>query len=198
MNNKLKELTEKLYKEGIKEGEEKANEITKTAEDKATEIIEKAKKEKEKILNEAKKEAEKIKITVMHDLDLAGKKAINEVKENIVNLLLNLSLKQEKTKKDFMNETTVEILNSWLKEKDTSLTLEFPKEKQKDLENFIKASFKAHLDKSLEVEFSEDLDSGFIIKPKNASYKIEFSDESFISFYKEHLKPFTKNLLFKG
>lgn len=50
MENKLQELTDKLYKEGLSKGKEEGEAILAKANEKAAEIIEEAKKQAESIL----------------------------------------------------------------------------------------------------------------------------------------------------
>ena len=53
MENKLQELTDKLYKEGLSKGKEEGEAILAKANEKAAEIIEEAKKQAESILKKA-------------------------------------------------------------------------------------------------------------------------------------------------
>ena len=55
MENKLQELTEKLYAEGIDKANQEADEIRRKAEEEADEIKKQAKKEAESIVQDAKK-----------------------------------------------------------------------------------------------------------------------------------------------
>ena len=54
MENKLQELTDKLYKEGLSKGKEEGEAILAKANEKAAEIIEEAKKQAESILKKAR------------------------------------------------------------------------------------------------------------------------------------------------
>lgn len=198
MDSKLKELTQKLYQEGIEEGKEKGNQIVKESESRAKNILEDAKNTAESIINTAKKEAEKIKVTAMHELELASKKVINELKDKISNLLLNNSFKNEKIiSSKSIQDITKSILELWIKENNLNMQIVLSKEEEANLKNFIMTNFKNQLNKDISVNFSDEIKSGLVIKPKDNSYKIEFSESSLINFYKEHLKSFTKNLLFK-
>jgi len=55
MQNKLQELTEKLYAEGLSKGRQEAEEIKSRAQKEAEEIIASAKKEYDSILQKARK-----------------------------------------------------------------------------------------------------------------------------------------------
>ena len=64
MENKLQELTDKLYKEGLSKGKEEGEAILAKANEKATQIIEDARKQAAAILKAACAEAEDLKAKV--------------------------------------------------------------------------------------------------------------------------------------
>lgn len=72
MQNKLQELTDKLYKEGLSKGKQEGEEILAKAKDQAEEIIGKAKAEAEAIIAAAQKEAEDLRTKVTGDLKMAA------------------------------------------------------------------------------------------------------------------------------
>ena len=57
MDNKLQELTDKLYREGLSKGKEEGEAILAKAELKATEIVEAAQKKAEEIIKKAEKDS---------------------------------------------------------------------------------------------------------------------------------------------
>ena len=68
MQNKLQELTDKLYKEGLSKGKQEGEEILAKAKVQADEIVAKAQAEAANILAAANKEAEDLKTKVQGDL----------------------------------------------------------------------------------------------------------------------------------
>ena len=71
MQNKLQELTDKLYNEGLSKGKQEGEEILAKAKVQAEEIVAKAKAEAASILAAANKEAEDLKTKVQGDLKQA-------------------------------------------------------------------------------------------------------------------------------
>ena len=59
MQNKLQELTEKIYREGLEKGQAEANQLVTKAKDEAARIVANAKAEAERIIAAARKEAER-------------------------------------------------------------------------------------------------------------------------------------------
>ena len=87
MQNKLQELTEKIYQEGVEKGNAEAKEIIEKAKADAAEIISNAKKEAETIIEKAEKKAAETKSNTESEIKLLGKQSINALKQQIVNLI---------------------------------------------------------------------------------------------------------------
>ena len=60
MENKIQELTDKIYREGVEKGNEEAQRLVSEAQAQAEKLIEDAKKQAESILAEAKKSADEL------------------------------------------------------------------------------------------------------------------------------------------
>ena len=76
MQNKLQELTERLYNEGLSKGKQEAEEIKASAIRESEKIISDAQKVAEGIVENARKEAEEIRVRVENDLKMASGQAM--------------------------------------------------------------------------------------------------------------------------
>ena len=65
------------------------------------------------------------------------------------------------------------------------------------LKKFIEKNCHEQLKSGLEISVSEGIE-GFKIGPKDDSYKIEFTEKSFINFFNEYLRPLTKEIIFSN
>ena len=88
MENKLQELTDKLYKEGLSKGKEEGEAILAKANEKASEIIEDAKKQAESILRKAQKDAEDYKTKIEGDVKMAAVQSLQATRKDIENLMV--------------------------------------------------------------------------------------------------------------
>ena len=88
MDNKLQELTDRLYKEGLSKGKEEGEAILAEASRKAEEIIAAAKKEADAVLRDARKEAEDFRTKVEGDVKMAATQSIQAVRNDIENLMV--------------------------------------------------------------------------------------------------------------
>ena len=88
MQNKLQELTEKLYQEGLVKGKAEGEEILAGARKEAAAIIEKAQAEAASIIAKAEKDASDLKAKVDSDLKMASAQCLQATKKDIENLLV--------------------------------------------------------------------------------------------------------------
>jgi len=81
MENKLQELTNKLYEEGLAKGREQADAVIKQAKEEANAIVEKAKKEAVWMVERAEKEAADHKEQVENEIRMASRHTISTLKK---------------------------------------------------------------------------------------------------------------------
>ncbi|PKP40551.1 MAG: hypothetical protein CVT95_13510, partial [Bacteroidetes bacterium HGW-Bacteroidetes-12] len=87
MQNKLQELTEKIYKEGLSKGNEEAAQLVNKAKDDAAKIIADAKKQSEQIIAQAKKEAEDLKKNIETEVNISARQVVSGFKQDLSNLI---------------------------------------------------------------------------------------------------------------
>lgn len=202
MQNKLQELTEKIYQEGVEKGNAEAQQIIEKAKSDAAEIIAKSKKEAESILEEARKKAADIKSNAESELRLTGKQAVIALKQKITDTIngdiIKSSIKNS-FDKDFTQKIIEITLSNWAKSgQSMDLTLLLPENDEKNFTDFFKKEAKQYLDKGITLKYDSSLKSGFQIGPKDGSYKVSFTDEDFINFFKHFLRPKLAEMLFSA
>jgi len=204
MENKLQELTQKLYNEGVEKANEEADKIIKEAKSEADKIKKNAEKEAKGIIEEAEQKSEEIKKNVHAELELASKQTVRKVKQQITDLITSKVI-DEPVKKAFDDEKFVKeiietIIKNWDPQKKESVDLSvlLPEKMEKEFEKYFKAKTGKELNAKLELSFSDAVKGGFKIGPADNSYKISFSEEDFINFFKSYLRPKTGEMLFQG
>ena len=97
MQNKLQELTDKLYNEGLSKGKQEGEAVLANARVQAADIIENARKEAAGIVAAARKEADDIRAKADGDLRIAASQSIEATRQAIENLItFNLTGKEVK------------------------------------------------------------------------------------------------------
>ncbi len=200
MENKLQELTDKLYKEGLSKGKEEGEAILAKANEKASEIIEEAKKQAESILSKARKEAEDYKTKVEGDVKMAAVQSLQATRKDIENLMVgNMTDKQVTSalsSADFIKEIIKSVAERFNADEAVDLNLVLPESLRKELEPFVSGELAASLKGGVTAAFSKKVAGGFTIGPKDGSYFISLTDETFKSLIGDYLRPATRKILF--
>ena len=83
MENKIQELTDKIYREGVEKGNEEAQKLIAKAQEEAKRIIEDAHKEADSIVATAHKSADELAENTKSELKLFAGQAVNALKSEI-------------------------------------------------------------------------------------------------------------------
>ena len=200
MQNKLQELTEKLYAEGLSKGKQEGEEILAKAKVQAEEIVAKAHAEAAAIVAAAKKDAEDLKTKVESDVKMAASQSVAATKKDIETLVVakmtEAEVKNALTSADFVKEVILAVAKGFNTEEPVDLEVVLPEALKKDLEGFVAKEFANALKGNVEASFSKKVAGGFTIGPKDGGYFISFTDETFNALISEYLRPATKKLLF--
>ena len=200
MDNKLQELTDRLYKEGLSKGKEEGEAILAEASRKAEEIIAAAKKEADAVLRDARKEAEDFRTKVEGDVKMAATQSIQAVRNDIENLMVgkltDSAVNASLADVEFIKEAIKAVAMNFNAQEAVDLEAVLPEALKGELEPFIKGELAGALEGGISASFSKKVSGGFNIGPKDGSYFISFTDETFRSLISEYLRPATRKILF--
>lgn len=200
MDNKLQELTDRLYKEGLSKGKEEGEAILAEASRKAEEIIAAAKKEADAVLRDARKEAEDFRTKVEGDVKMAATQSIQAVRNDIENLMVgkltDSAVNASLADVEFIKEAIKAVAMNFNAQEAVDLEAVLPEALKGELEPFIKGELAGALKGGISASFSKKVSGGFNIGPKDGSYFISFTDETFRSLIGEYLRPATRKILF--
>lgn len=200
MQNKLQELTDKLYNEGLSKGKQEGEELLAKAKGQAEEIIAKAQSEAMQIVASAQKQADEIKAKVASDVRMASSQSLAATRKDIETLIISKmadeSVKKTLTSPDYVKELIKTVAGKFTAEGAEDISLILPEDLKKDLEPFVNNELGKILNAGVDASFSKKISGGFRIGPKDGSYFISLTEETFIQLISEYLRPATKKLLF--
>ena len=200
MQNKLQELTDKLYKEGLSKGKQEGEEILAKAKVQAEGIVAKAKAEAEAIIAAANKEADDLKIKVQGDLKMAAAQSVAATKKDIETLVVakmtEADVKKALTSAEFVKEVILAVAKGFNADEPTDLELVLPESLKAELEPFVKSEMAKVLKTDVHASFTKKIAGGFTIGPKDGGYFISFTEDTFNALISEYLRPATKKILF--
>ena len=202
MQNKLQELTDKLYNEGLSKGKKEAETLKATAAKESERIIAEARKEAEKIVEKARKEAEELKTRVENDIRMASSQTISAVRQRIENIIITKSVsadvKNSLEDPELIRSLVTTVAKAFNAADSAPAGLEavLPASMQKNLQDYFGKNAAEAMDKGIDVTFSRQIQGGFKIGPKNGGYMISFAEGDFENILTEYLRPTARKLLF--
>ncbi|HPE35280.1 MAG TPA: V-type ATP synthase subunit E family protein [Bacteroidales bacterium] len=198
MNEKLQELTKKIYDEGLEKGKAEAREIIEKAKKEAEDIVAKAQNDAHHIIEKAEKEAEEQRKNVHSELVIASKQAVATVKQKVTDLLTQKAVEQALAgtfdDKDFVKNLIIRLVEQWkdISKSNESLMVFLPEKDREQMESYLMKNVAQNIRQGMEITFDEGIKSGFRIGPKDQSYKISFTEKDFELFFKQFLRPRTQ------
>ncbi len=203
MQNKLQELTNKLYDEGLSKGRREAEEIKAKAKAEADDIIAKAKEEYKEILDKAKKDAGDYKLKVENEVKMVSRQTLATVKQKIEEIIILKStekpINQSMESKEFLGSIIKEAVSAFNPAKSEAVSLEIllSEKSREQLESFIKNDILKNLTSGVEVSFDKKVQNGFKIGPKDGGFIVSFTEKDFQELLFQYLKPKTRQFLFQ-
>lgn len=200
MSNKLQELTDKLYNEGLSKGKEEGELLLAQARVEADKIRATGKREAALMVAEAEKTAAALKEKAESDIRMASAQSLQATRKDIEDLLVNAVISDKVSKaladKDFVKEIIRAVAEKFNSSEATDIGLVLPASMKKDLEKWVSGELGKALGKEVKAEFSKKIQGGFTIGPKDGSWFVSLTDETFRELIAEYLRPVTRKILF--
>ena len=196
MENKIQELTDKIYREGVEKGNTEAQKLIANAQDEAKKIVEDARKEAEAIVAASRKSADELAENTKSELKLFAGQAVNALKSEIATLvtdkIVNADVKAFAADKDYLNAFIVALASKW----SVNEPIVISTADADGLKKYFASQAKALLDKGVKVEQVNGNKTLFTVSPADGSYKVNFGEEEFMNYFKEFLRPQLVEMLF--
>ena len=193
MENKLQQLTQKLYDEGLEKGRAEADRL-----------VAEAKKEAAKIVAEARAQAEDVEKNTMTEISLAGKQAAAKIKSEIAAMIVAKStaagVREAVMDPAFIKEMLLSVAKNWNGADAGKVELKalLPEADRAKLDEAFGKSAQELLSAGIEVGYSKEVKTGFKVGAKEGGYYISFSDADFDALLGEYLREKVSDMLFKA
>ena len=198
--DKLQELTQKLYEEGLAKGKQDGEALLQKAQAEAEGIVKQAQEEAEAILAKARKDAEDFKVKVEGDVKMAAQQAVQATRSDIENLVVakvvDGTVDKALANEDYIKGIITAVAQKFSADEPADLSLVLPESLKAALEPFVKNELGKLLGKGVDATFSKKVAGGFKIGPKDGGYFVSLTDETFKDLIGSYLRPVTKKLLF--
>lgn len=196
MENKIQELTDKIYREGVEKGNEEAQRLVSNAREEAAKIVEDARKEAESIMVAARKSAAETAENTQSEIKLFAGQAVNALKSEITTLLTDQvvteAVKGFVADREYLNKFIVSLATQWSANEPIVISTKDAQE----LRKYFATKAKTLLDNGVEIEQVNGTKALFTISPADGSYKVNFGEEEFENYFKDFLRPQLVEMLF--
>ena len=202
MQDKLQELTDKLYNEGLSKGKQEGEEMLAKARQEADVIVSQAKAEAERIIAQANKEAEELKTKVNADIRMAATQSIavtkQEIEQMVVTQTAQKGVGQALSSADFAKELIASVVKAFNPQNASPVALDMilPESLKAQLDPFVTAEIAKAFNGEIRVDYSKKMNGGFKVSPREGGYMLQFTDEEFTQLIANYLRPATKKILF--
>ena len=193
---KIQELTEKIYREGVEKGQAEADRIVEEAKQSAEQIIAEAREQAKGIEAQAQKKASELDANTKSELKLYTSQALNALKSEIANVLTDKVSKDAAaglaTDKNFLGQFAVTLASKWAGNEAIVLS----SSEAESLKDYFSKQAKELLDKGVTINKVNGKDTLLTIAPADGSYKVNFGKEEFETYFKNFLRPQLIEMLF--
>lgn len=193
---KIQELTEKIYREGVEKGQAEGARLVEEAKAEAAKIVAEAKEQAAAIEAGAQKKAQELDANTKGELKLYTSQSLNALKSEIANVLTDKVAKDAvaglANDKDFLGQFAVALASKWVENEPVVIS----SSEADALKSYFAAQAKEVLDKGVTIEKVNGKDTLFTIAPADGSYKVNFGKEEFETYFKNFLRPQLVDMLF--
>lgn len=196
MDAKIQELTEKIYNEGVKQGQAEAERLISEAEARAKKIEADAVAQAEEIVKSAEHRANELKKNTESELRLYTAQLLDSLKSSISNQLQGEVAKDSvqalSSDPAFVREFILKIAERF----DLTRGIEISTADAEGLRSYFTSHAKSLLESGVSIRSVAGKPTDFSIAPQDGSFKVQFGEAEFVELFKSFLRPEMNRMLF--
>ncbi len=196
MDAKIQELTEKIYNEGVKQGQVEADRLIAEAEARAKKIEADATARAEEIIKSAEHRSSELKKNTESELRLYTAQLIDSLKSSISNQIqgevAKNSVQELSSDPSFVREFILKLAERF----DLTRGIEISTADAEGLQAYFTSHAKSLLESGVSIRSVAGKPTDFTVAPKDGSFKVQFGEAEFIELFKSFLRPEMNRMLF--
>lgn len=199
MSDKLRQLTDQIYAEGIEKAEAECKRLLEQAKREAQAIRDQAQSNAERLTRDAQRDAASIKQQVAAEVALAARKAIGRLKADLGRLVsenaLNEPLRKGLSDPQTLSAVLVALAAALKKDEKGHWEVSLAPDQRKAIEAHLEAGKIEVLRNGFKLTDAEGQPYGFQLRPEGEHYALAFDDKAFAEFLAPYLRVATRELL---
>ena len=196
MDAKIQELTEKIYNEGVKQGQVEADRLIAEAEARAKKIEADATARAEEIIKSAEHRSSELKKNTESELRLYTAQLIDSLKSSISNQIqgevAKNSVQALSSDPSFVREFILKLAERF----DLTRGIEISTADAEGLQAYFTSHAKSLLESGVSIRSVAGKPTDFTVAPKDGSFKVQFGEAEFMELFKSFLRPEMNRMLF--
>ena len=196
MDAKIQELTEKIYNEGVKQGQVEADRLIAEAEARAKKIEADATARAEEIIKSAEHRSSELKKNTESELRLYTAQLIDSLRSSISNQIqgevAKNSVQALSSDPSFVREFILKLAERF----DLTRGIEISTADAEGLQAYFTSHAKSLLESGVSIRSVAGKPTDFTVAPKDGSFKVQFGESEFIELFKSFLRPEMNRMLF--
>ena len=201
MSDKLQELTDRLYSEGVDKARKEAEKIIADAESRGESIIKEAKTEADRIIVQSRKDAKDLKSRTENELAMAARQAETALKQRIITILADRILSEAVghtlSDSELLKDLILSTVKAWADSGSIpEIAVVMSRNKEGTFSKGLESELAARLKETPVIEFSDRMKNGFRIESKDGTYALSFTEKDFEEFFRSFMRDKTRTTLF--
>jgi V/A-type H+-transporting ATPase subunit E len=197
MNDKIKELTDNIFKEGIEKARNEAQIILETAHNEAVSITTDAEQKAAALLQSAREEHVRLQESLRTEIKATTEQAIVVARQEIINAVAEkaaaLTASEVVTDNVLLGNILLEVLRNWLHDGyNRQVELAVSPSLEPQLDAVLKSQIISALNGTVTVKPVPAMKAGFEVRSDNGC-RISFSDDDLTAFFVALMKPKLKS-----
>jgi V/A-type H+-transporting ATPase subunit E len=193
----IKQLIDKIQKEGIQAGEEKAQHIEQVAKRRADEIVAKAKKQAEQILAEAQEKIKRTQESANVSIQQSARDVLLRLRTEITQTLkklITLEIRQSLEPQELAGLIT-DLVKTYAKQQTSDVVVALGKKDCEKLEQTLLSKMKHEMKKDITLKTDDAIKGGFVISYDKDKSHFDFTDQALAESISAWLEPTVVRLL---
>jgi V/A-type H+-transporting ATPase subunit E len=191
MADQIKELIEKINREGVQAAEEKARQIEQDARAKAGMILQKTEVQSKKMIEEAQDRIDSMQASSRAALQQAGRDLVLSLKQEISEMLERMIVADVSAAlaPDALAMIITALVKEYCRGQDTEVLVYLKEQDKRVLEGGFLNKLKGELKKGIELRAQDDIQAGFVISFDSGKSHFDFTDRSLAQYLGAQVKP---------
>lgn len=200
MENKIQQLTEQLYNEGVAKGKQESDQIIASAKSEAAKILAEAKQNADSIIEKAETAAADISAKSLSDVKRSSAEMLADVKsqleKSIVAKIVGADVKSAFADDKFTKELILASVKAWGEKSSSSIMINVAEKDVAGVDNFVKSKVDGVLSQKITVGVSPSVKSGFTLTPSGEGYYISFTEDDFNALLSDYMRAKVAQIVF--